>query len=76
MALQRDGLQDNDWTPYSGQPTFAVSNEWKTYEHEFTMAHPSDSKVILTFSMGAVNQTPINRRHTVCFDDISLVEVK
>ncbi|WP_318664669.1 carbohydrate binding domain-containing protein [Treponema sp.] len=76
MALQRDGLQDNDWTPYSGQPTFAVSNEWKTYEHEFTMAHTSDSKVILTFSMGAVNQTPINRRHTVCFDDISLVEVK
>lgn len=76
MALQRDGLQDNDWTPYSGQPTFAVSNEWKTYEHEFTMAHPSDSKVILTFSMGAVNQTSINRRHTVCFDDISLVEVK
>lgn len=76
MALQRDGLQDNDWTPYSGQPTFAVSNEWKTYEHEFTMAHPSDSKVILTFSMGAVNSTPINRRHTVCIDDISLVEIK
>ena len=76
LALQRDGLQDNNWTPYSGQPTFVVSDEWKTYEHEFEMIYPTDSKVILTFSMGAVNSTPINRRHTVCIDDISLVEIK
>ena len=76
LALQRDGLQDNNWTPYSGQPTFVVSDEWKTYEHEFEMIYPTDSKVILTFSMGAVNSTSINRRHTVCIDDISLVEIK
>lgn len=76
LAFQRDGLMDNNWIPYSGQPTFVVSDEWKTYEHEFEMAYATDPKVIMTFSMGAVNQNPINRRHTVCIDDISLVEVK
>lgn len=76
LALQRDGLQDNNWIPYSGQPTFVVSDNWKTFEHEFEMAHPTDSNVILTFSMGAVNQNQINRRHTICIDSISLIEVK
>ena len=76
LALQRDGLVDNNWTPYSGQPTFTISDEWKTYETEFDMIYPTDSKTILTFSMGAVNQTPINKRHTVCIDDINLIEVK
>ena len=76
VALQRDGIKDNNWDPYSGQPKFNLTSEYKNFEHTFTMEKETDSKTILTFSMGAIDGKQINARHTIKIDSIELTEVK
>lgn len=75
-ALQRDGIKDDNWYPYSGTIKQPITNEFQTFETTFTMDQPTDRKVILSISMGAVNNQQINSRHTVCIDSIVLEEVK
>ena len=76
VALQRDGIKDNNWDPYSGQPKFNLTSEYKNFEHTFTMEKETDSKTILTFSMGAIDGRQINVRHTIKIDSVELTEVK
>ncbi|MGN0740515.1 MAG: carbohydrate binding domain-containing protein [Treponema sp.] len=76
VALQRDGIKDDNWEPYSGQQKFNLTSGFKTFEHTFTMQKETDPKTILSFSMGAVDGRQINLRHTIKIDSIELVEVK
>ena len=74
FALQRDGSSDNNWIPYSGTQKIDVSKEFKRYSCEFTMNGQTDRAVILSVSMGAVNDKRITRKHTVTVDNIVLEE--
>lgn len=74
FALQRDGSSDNNWIPYSGTQKIDVSKEFKRYSCEFTMNEQTDRAVILSVSMGAVNDKQITRKHTVTVDNIVLEE--
>ena len=75
-ALQRDGSSDNNWIPYSGTQKIDVSKEFKRYSCEFTMGEPTDNSVILSISMGAVNDRRITQKHTVTVDNIVLEEIE
>ncbi len=75
-ALQRDGSKDDNWIPYSGTIKMNVSNEFKTFEHTFTMTGSTDPAVIFTISMGAVDGKQINSAHKVTVSDIVVEEVK
>lgn len=73
-ALQRDGSADNDWTPYSGSNIIQLTNDYQTFESIFQMTSETDSKTILSISMGAVSGTQMKEKHTVCIDNIQLEE--
>ena len=75
LALQRDGSKDNNWVPYSDTLKFDVSKDFQDYSWEFQMKHNTDSKVIFTISMGAVNGKQINKKHTITFDAIVVEEI-
>ena len=49
---------------------------FEKFEHTFTMEKETDSKTILTFSMGAIDGKQINARHTIKIDSVELTEVK
>ena len=75
LALQRDGSKDNNWVPYSDTLKFDVGKDFQNYSWEFQMKHNTDSKVIFTISMGAVNGKQINKKHTITFDAIVVEEI-
>ena len=75
-ALQRDGSGDNNWIPYSDTQKIQVWNAKKTYSHTFTMESESDSAVIFTISLGAVDDKVINEGHRVVISNVSVEEVK
>ena len=75
-ACQRDGSKDDNWIPYSGTIKINVKKDFQAFEHTFTMSNASDSAVIFTISMGAVNDKQINKAHTVVISDIEISEVK
>ena len=75
-ALQRDGSGDNNWIPYSDTQKIQVWNAKKTYSHTFTMESESDSAVIFTISLGAVDDKVINKGHRVVISNVSVEEVK
>ena len=75
-ALQRDGSKDDNWIPYSGTLKMNVTNEYQTFEHTFTMANATDSAVIFTISMGAVDGKQLNKAHKVYIDDVVVEEAK
>ncbi|MCR4743079.1 MAG: carbohydrate binding domain-containing protein [Treponema sp.] len=74
-ALQRDGSKDDNWIPYSNTQKIKISDQYKTFEHTFTMASPSDDSVIFTISVGAVDNKMINSSHKIYIDDIVVEEV-
>lgn len=74
-ALQRDGASDDNWIPYSGTMKIDVSTTFNHYAVEFVMNEPTDSKVILSISMGAVNNIQITDKHTVTIDNVVLEEL-
>ena len=75
-ALQRDGSKDNNWDPYSGTIKFTPSDEWQEFGNEFEMTCATDSHVIFTISMGAVNDKKIAKTHTVYIDSIVVSQVE
>ena len=75
LALQRDGSKDNNWVPYSDTLKFDVGKDFQNYSWEFQMKHNTDSKVIFTISMGAVNGKQINKTHHITFDAIVVEEI-
>ena len=74
-AIQRDGSKDNNWDPYSGSKVIEVGNDLKTYTNEFEMNKPTDENAIFTISMGAVNGTQIQDKHTVTVDNVKLEKI-
>lgn len=75
-ALQRDGSGDDNWIPYSGTQKINLTGEYQTFSHAFEMTEDTDSKVILSISMGAVGGTRIQDKHTVVIDNITLEETE
>lgn len=72
FAIQRDGTDDNDWTPYSGEKVVKLGSDYQTYEIEFRMKEKTDLKSVLSISMGAVDGVQIDQKHRICIDNISL----
>lgn len=74
-ALQRDGTNDNDWTPYSGSQKIDLTNSYQTFSTTFQMTRSTDKATILSISMGAVDGIQITQEHTVTIDNLKLEEV-
>ena len=74
-ALQRDGTNDNDWTPYSGSQLIDLTSGYQTFSTTFQMKNTTDKATILSISMGAVGGTQITQEHTVTIDNLKLEEV-
>lgn len=72
FAIQRDGSNDDDWTPYSGERIVELGSEYQTYEIVFQMEHETDLKSVLSISMGAVDGAQIDQKHRICIDEITL----
>lgn len=72
FAIQRDGSQDDDWTPYSGEKVVSLGSTYQTYEIVFRMEHETDLKSVLSISMGAVDHEQISQKHRICIDEILL----
>lgn len=75
-ALQRDGSSDDNWIPYSGTQKINLTGEYQNFRHVFKMANDTDSRTILSISMGAVGGTRITDKHTVVIDNITLEETE
>lgn len=76
FAIQRDGTDDDDWTPYSGEEIVKLGKDYQTYTIEFQMESDTDLKSVLSISMGAVDGTQINQKHRICIDNISLEKIE
>ncbi|MDE7479155.1 MAG: carbohydrate binding domain-containing protein, partial [Lachnospiraceae bacterium] len=75
-ALQRDGTNDDDWTPYSGNPKAALTKEYQNFATVFKMDYDTNPNVILSISMGAVSGKRVSEKHTIVIDNITLEETK
>ncbi len=75
-ALQRDGSSDDNWIPYSGTQKISLTGEYQNFSHVFKMANDTDSRTMLSISMGAVGGTRITDKHTVVIDNITLEETE
>ena len=75
FVIQRDGTDDNDWTPYSWEEIVELGRDYQTYVIEFQMEGETDLKSVLSISMGAVDGVQINRKHRICIDNISLEKI-
>lgn len=76
FAIQRDGTEDDDWTPYSGEEVVKLDRDYQTYTIEFRMEADTDLKSVLSISMGAVDGTKIDQKHRICIDNISLEKIE
>lgn len=76
FAIQRDGTDDDDWTPYSGESIVELGSDYQTYEIEFQMEADTDLKSVLSISMGAVDGTQIGQKHRICIDNINLEKIE
>lgn len=76
FAIQRDGTEDNDWMPYSGEEIVKLGKDYQTYTIEFQMESDTDLKSVLSISMGAVDGTKIDQKHRICIDNISLEKIE
>ena len=77
-AIQRDGSADNNWIPYTGSNIIelAGNNQYETVCLEFKMAEETDFESILSFTLGAVDNTEIVQKHRICLDNISLEKIE
>lgn len=75
-ALQRDGSADDNWLPYSGSQIVETTQDYQTFSVTFEMMEETDTAVILSISMGAVEGTAIQDKHSVVIDNISLEELE
>ena len=76
FALQRDGTKDDNWASYSGTKKPMLTDQFQTFTQMFTMGNDTDDNVILSISMGAVNDNVINQTHKIWIDSITLEEIK
>lgn len=76
FAIQRDGTEDDDWMPYSGEEIVELGRDYQTYEIVFQMEGETDLKSVLSISMGAVDGTQISQKHRICIDNINLEKIE
>ena len=70
------GGEDKGWVIYSGENTIKLTNEFKTYELDFTMEEPTDAAAFLSVCLGNVDGEKLSEKHRVVIDNISLTEVQ
>ena len=70
------GGEDKGWVIYSGENTITLTENFKTYELDFTMTEPTDAAAFLSVCLGNVEGEALSEAHRVVIDNISLVEVK
>lgn len=75
-AIQRNGTEDDDWTPYSGNGIAALTGDYQTFSVKFKMAKATDENARLSFSMGAVGSVQITDTHNVYIDNVTLEETE
>lgn len=76
FAIQRDGTNDDDWFPYSGESIVDLTSDWQTFDLTFQMTKDTDLKSVLSISMGAVGGVAVDTKHSVYIDNIVLVETE
>lgn len=75
VAVQRNGANDDDWTPYTpGSNVVSIGTEWATYVKTFKMTNASDAAAIYNFSLGLVDGESVGA-HVVSFRNIKIQEV-
>lgn len=73
-AVQRNGSADDDWTPYFDTLKAKLTKDYQTFTVDFEMKNASDPAARCGFSMGKIDEK-ITTQHSICIDDVSLVEI-
>lgn len=73
-AVQRNGSADDDWTPYFDTMKAKLTKDYQTFTVDFEMKNASDPAARCGFAMGKIDEK-ITTQHSICIDDISLVEI-
>lgn len=76
FAIQRDGSNDDNWTPYSGEKIVTLDSEYQNYEIVFQMENETDLNSVLSISMGAIDGEQIDQKHRICIDEIALEKIE
>ncbi len=66
---------EGNWTNYSGTGSVEITNEWKSFSHEFIMESETDANTRFNITMGSVDGIRITQKHDVYIDDIELIEI-
>lgn len=71
-TMQRNGLVDDNWTPYSPTQTWTLGSNWQTYSVLFRMDYATDNDAVFNVSMGTVNGRRITSNHAISLNNIKL----
>ena len=68
------GMNEDPWTPYSGEQNFTIGTDWQTYSFTFTMNHPDDEWTQFEFDLGEPQSGANVSGSHVDIDDVVLVK--
>lgn len=74
-AIMQGKLSETDYSVYSGEGYYSLTDEMTDFEIPFTMTEPSKADAYLSICLGAISENQITEKHTVTFDNISLVDL-
>lgn len=69
------GNESKGWAVYSEDLIVDLTSDYQTFTVTFTMEADTDPEAFLSICLGAVDGISISKKHRVCIDNISLVEV-
>lgn len=72
MTMQKNGMADDDWTPYCNQEVLSLTKNWQHYQVIFKMEKNTDKNAVFNISMGTVGGSKITKAHTVSINNINL----
>lgn len=72
MTMQKNGMLDDDWTPYCSQEVLKLNGGWQHYQIIFKMDKSTDKNAVFNVSLGTVNGNKITKAHTVSINNINL----
>ncbi len=73
-AIQRNGSNDDDWTPYFETLKAKLTKDYQTFSVDFEMKNETDPAARFGFAFGKIDEK-ITTKHSICVDDITLVEI-
>ena len=73
-TIQHNGSNDDIWDPYFDHIIADLDKDYKTFTVDFEMQAESDPVSRLYFALGKVDEQ-ITEGHSICIDDITLVEI-